>query len=225
MLVSQDRNCRIDSMFRQISRPTKNPVSVPTTPIAAPVIRNIRMIEPCEAPMVRRIAMSLPLSFTSMIRPETMLSAATSTIMVRIRNITLRSTCSALKKVELRCRQSTRNTGRPAASVTRLAEGVDLVGIGGEHLDRGDVVVAVEIGLRFRQRHEHEARVIFRHADLEHRGDLVGLDARRRAHRGHRALRRHQRDAVAGMQRQLIGEPAADRDALPLVKALRACPA
>ena len=78
------------------------------------------MIEPCEAPMVRRIAMSLPLSFTSMISPETMLSAATSTIMVRIRNITLRSTCSALKKVELRCRQSTRNTGRPAASVTVL---------------------------------------------------------------------------------------------------------
>ena len=32
-------------------------------------------------------------------------------------------------------------------------------------------------------------------------------------------LRRHQRDAVAGMQRQLIGEPAADRDALPFVKA------
>ena len=42
--------------------------------------------------MVRRIAISLPLSFTSMIRPETILSAATSTIMVRIRNITLRST-------------------------------------------------------------------------------------------------------------------------------------
>ena len=72
--------------------PTRKPVIVPTTPIAAPVIRNTRMIAPCEAPMVRRIAMSLPLSFTSMIRPETMLSAATRTIMVRIRNITLRST-------------------------------------------------------------------------------------------------------------------------------------
>src|SRR3979490_872797 len=58
VLVSQDRNCRIDSMFRQISMPTKNPVSVPTTPIEAPVIRKMRMIEPCEAPMVRRIAMS-----------------------------------------------------------------------------------------------------------------------------------------------------------------------
>jgi hypothetical protein len=72
--------------------------------------------------------MSCPLSFTSMIRPETMLSAATSTIMVRIKNITLRSTCSALKKVELRCRQSTRNTGRrPPPS--RLAERVDSSGL------------------------------------------------------------------------------------------------
>ena len=65
--------------------------------------------------MVRRIAMSEPLSFTSMIRPETMLSAATSTIKVRIRNITLRSTCNALKKVALRCRQSIMKIGRAAA--------------------------------------------------------------------------------------------------------------
>ena len=50
------------------------------------------MIDPREAPTVRRMAMSLPLSFTSMIRPETMFSAATSTISVRIRNMTLRST-------------------------------------------------------------------------------------------------------------------------------------
>ena len=64
------------------------------------------MIAPWVAPMVRRMATSLPLSFTSMIRPDTMLSAATSTISVRIRNITLRSTWSALKNVALRCRQS-----------------------------------------------------------------------------------------------------------------------
>ena len=171
--------------------------------------------------MVRRMAMSCPLSFTSMIRPETMLSAATSTIMVRIRNITLRSTCSALKKVELRCRQSTRNTGRPAASVTALRKASILSGLVGEHLDRGHVVLAIEIGLRLRQRHEHEAGVIFRHADLEHGRHLVGLDARRHAHRRHRALGRDQRDGVAGMQRQLIGEPASDGDALPLVKSLQ----
>ncbi len=78
------------------------------------------MIAPWVAPMVRMMAMSALLSFTSMIRPETMLSAATSTISVRIRNITLRSTCSALKKVALRCRQSTMKIGRWAASVTSL---------------------------------------------------------------------------------------------------------
>ena len=81
---------------------------VPVTPIAAPVIRKMRRIAPRVAPMVRRMAMSRPLSFTSMIRPEMMLSAATSTISVRIMNMTLRSTCSAVKKVWLRWRQSAR---------------------------------------------------------------------------------------------------------------------
>ena len=49
-----------------------------------------------------------------------MLSAATSTISVRIRNITLRSTCSALKKVALRWRQSIMKIGRSAAICTAL---------------------------------------------------------------------------------------------------------
>ena len=163
--------------------------------------------------------MSRPLSLTSMIRPETMLNAATSTISVRIRNITLRSTWSALKNVALRCRQSTMKIGRPAASVTDLRKSIDLVRIVGIDLDRGDVVGAIEIGLRLGQRHEHEGGVVFRHADLEHRRDLVGLDARRRAHRRHGAARRDQRHAVAGAQRELIGEPPADHHALPLVEA------
>src|SRR5205823_1733950 len=93
------------------------------------------------------------------------------------------------------------------------------IGVGGEDLDRGDIIVAVEIGLRFGKWHEHHARVIFRHADLEHGRYLVRLDARRRTHRRHGAARRYQRDAVAGVQRQLIGKSAADGDALPFVKA------
>ena len=76
------------------------------------------MIAPRVAPMVRRMAMSRPLSFTSMIRPEMMLSVATSTISVRIMNMTLRSTCRAEKNEALRWRQSTMKTGRSTASDT-----------------------------------------------------------------------------------------------------------
>ena len=137
----------------------------------------------------------------------------------------MRSTCSALKNVELRCRQSTMKIGPPGGVAHELAVAVDLVGIVGIDLDRGDVARAVEIGLRLLQRHEHEGRVVFRHADLEHGRDLVGLDARRRAHRRDRAARRDQRDVVAGAQRELVGEPPADRDALPVVEAFQACPA
>ncbi len=57
--------------------------------------------------MVRRMAMSLPLSFTSMTRPEMIFEGRrTSTMRVRMMNITFRSTCSAEKKVWFRCRQS-----------------------------------------------------------------------------------------------------------------------
>ena len=51
--------------------------------------------------------MSRPLSFTSMIMPEMMLNAATMMIRLRIRNITLRSTLSAVKNEALACCQST----------------------------------------------------------------------------------------------------------------------
>ena len=108
-------------MLRQMTVPSRKPTTVPTTPIEAPVMRKTRMIEPCVAPMVRRMATSWPLSFTSMIRPDTMLSAATSTISVRIRNITLRSTCSAVKKAEFLCCQSMMKTGRCAACLISAA--------------------------------------------------------------------------------------------------------
>ncbi|MNJ66361.1 hypothetical protein D3C77_624310 [compost metagenome] len=74
--------------------------------MAAPVMKKIRMTAPELAPMVRRMAISLPLSLTSMMRPEMMLSAATRTMSVSIMNITFLSTCRAEKKVWLRCLQS-----------------------------------------------------------------------------------------------------------------------
>ena len=50
------------------------------------------IIERRGAPIVRMIAISWDLSFTSMIMEEIILNAATTMINVRIRNITLRST-------------------------------------------------------------------------------------------------------------------------------------
>ena len=110
--------------------PSARPTSVPTTPIAAPVMRKMRMIAPRVAPIVRRMAMSRALSFTSMIRPEMMLSAATSTISVRMTNITLRSTASASKKVRLRWRQSvSRSSAARPPPRSPGAHRVDVVGI------------------------------------------------------------------------------------------------
>ena len=72
-LSAQETNSWIDWMFAVKTSPRRKPASVPTTPIDAPVMRKTRMIAPRVAPMVRRMAMSLDLSFTSMIRPEMML--------------------------------------------------------------------------------------------------------------------------------------------------------
>ena len=77
------------------------PAMVPAMPMAAPVMKKTRRTEPRVAPMVRRMAMSPPLSLTSMMRPEMMFSAATRMISARIRNMTLRSTASAPKNVLL----------------------------------------------------------------------------------------------------------------------------
>ena len=71
-------------------------------------MRKMRRIMPRVAPMVRRMAMSRPLSFTSMIWLEMMLKAATRMISVRIRNMTLRSTSMAPKKLALASFQSVR---------------------------------------------------------------------------------------------------------------------
>ena len=68
--------------------------------------------------------MSRPLSFTSMMRPEMMLNAATSTITDRMMNIMLRSTSSTVKKLSLRWRQS----AKCSAGDADLLHGGDLLG-------------------------------------------------------------------------------------------------
>ena len=113
--------------------------------------------------------MSRPLSFTSMIRPEMMLKAATSTITDRMMNIMLRSTSSTVKKLSLRWRQSAKcSAGMPACFMTATCS-VDPFGIVDHHLQHVDRVALVEVALRLRQRHEDHGAVVLGHAHLEDR--------------------------------------------------------
>src|SRR5665213_891345 len=70
---------RMFSAFQQINTPNTRPANVPKVPMAAPVKKNTRKMEPLVAPIVRRIAMLELLSFTNIYRPEMMLRAATIT--------------------------------------------------------------------------------------------------------------------------------------------------
>ena len=63
--------------------------------MVVPAIRKMRMIAPCPAPMVRRMAMSRSLFFTSMTRAEMMFSAAMATTISMIMRMAKRSTLSA----------------------------------------------------------------------------------------------------------------------------------
>ena len=85
-------------------------------PIEPPAMTKMRRMAPCPAPMVRRMAMSRPLFFTSMMRPEMMFMAAIATIIIRMRRITLRSTTSAFTRLWFCCFQSVMNTSAPNAS-------------------------------------------------------------------------------------------------------------
>ena len=65
-------------------------------PSTVPVIMKMRTTPPRVAPMVRRIAISRALFFTSISTPVMMFSAVITTTMNRISRITLRSTTSAV---------------------------------------------------------------------------------------------------------------------------------
>ena len=124
--------------------------------------------------------------------------------------MTLRSTCSAEKKVSLRCRQSEMKTWPRGRDLDRLAQRVDVVGIVDEDLDRLRAAFHVEVELRLGERHEDDGGVELRHADLEDGDDRIGLDARRRAERRHVAVRRDQRDHVAEHEAEIV-RPCAGR--------------
>ena len=96
--------------------------------------------------------MSRPLSFTSMIMLETMLKAATTMIRVRIRNMTLRSTSTALKKERLLCCQSIDAQSAAERVVDLAIIGADMVGVGRRMTSRLETAL-VEIEEDLRRRH------------------------------------------------------------------------
>ena len=170
-------------------RPSAKPASVPTTPIEAPVIRKTRMIAPRVAPMVRRIAMSLDLSFTSMIRPGDDVERRDQHDQRQDEEHDVpldlergEEGAVALAPVG----EQDRPLGR---LLDRRARLVDPVGVVEEDLDDVHVAVAVEVGLRLGERHVDEGRVELRHADLEDGDDRIALDARRGAEGRRRAAR------------------------------------
>ena len=108
----------------------------------------------------------MPLSFTSMMRPEMMLSAATRTIMVSIMNITLRSTCQRGEESLVALSPVRQQDRRPAAS--SMASSTHPMSSGLSTIISSDCTFfRTEILLRLGQRHIDNALVIFRHADLE----------------------------------------------------------
>jgi len=66
-------------MLRQKLTPSSNPKLKPMTPRLALAMKKTRVIAPLVAPIVRRMAMSRLLFFTSMTMPEMMFRAAMAT--------------------------------------------------------------------------------------------------------------------------------------------------
>ena len=97
----------------------------------------------------------------------------------------------------------------------------DLVGGIEHHFEHRDAVGLVEIALRLVERHEQDARVVFRHADLEDRHHRIALHPGRRAERGGGATRGEQRDLVADLHIELVGKPAPERHPRVLVEAVK----
>ena len=100
------------------------------------------------------------------------------------------------------------------------SELANLVGRVEHHLQHADAVGLAEIALRLGQRHEHDAGIIFRHADLEDGDDWIALHTRRRPERGRGAAGGQQGDFIAELDVEIVGKPGAYRHASFLVEAI-----
>ena len=137
------------------------------------------MIEPRVAPMVRKMAMSLALSFTSMIRPEIIFSAATSTMSDRDNELQVALHFQRREKRAIALPPIRHETGPLQRILDSRAVIIHLVGVFDKNLNGRHVIIAVEIKLGLIERQIDKGRIIFRHADFKNRTDRVGLHTRR----------------------------------------------
>ena len=95
-------------MYKEKITPKKIPNKVADVPIIIPTKKNILVIDLFNTPIDFKIAISLVLFFTKIVRPEIILKAATMIIKDKIINITLRSTFNAENKdysYQTKCKQ------------------------------------------------------------------------------------------------------------------------
>ena len=89
----------ITSMLSATMTPSPIPIRVPSSPTSVPCTMKIFMIDPGEAPSVRRIATSACLSRTVMTSVDTRLNAATAMIIARMMNIMRFCDCTAANQM------------------------------------------------------------------------------------------------------------------------------
>ena len=99
------RNCLKFSTYIEKVTPKIIPNIVAVVPINTPIRKKIFIIDLFRTPIDFKIAISLVLFFTKIVKPDIILKAATITISERITNITFRSTFRALKRDLLRSDQ------------------------------------------------------------------------------------------------------------------------
>ena len=85
-------------MYIEKTTPKKTPKKVALVPIINPTRKKIFFIELFLTPIDFKIAISLVLFFTKIVKPEIMLNAATIIISDKIMNITFLSTFKAEKR-------------------------------------------------------------------------------------------------------------------------------
>ena len=92
------KNCLKFSIYKEKITPKKIPKKVAVVPIIVPTKKNIFVIDLFKTPIDIKIAISLVLFFTKIVRPDIILKAATIIIKDKIINITFRSTFNAENK-------------------------------------------------------------------------------------------------------------------------------